>query len=112
MFCVADGVRPEARSVISELAREGCVIVMLTGDGDGAAKAVAREVGVPDDCVYSKCLPEDKLEYVSSMIKRTIQTETPLVKQELLLFVGDGVNGMFRIFAYFDIILLTCFCLT
>jgi len=99
MFCVADGIRPEARSVVTTLVNDGVKVMMLTGDGDGAAKAVARAVGLASDHVYSKCLPEDKLRYVSSMLNVSKQKASPFAKKELLLFVGDGVNGELKIIA-------------
>ena len=93
MFCVADGVRPEARSVITALINDGVNVMMLTGDGDGAAQAVARAVGIPAECVRSQFLPEDKLHYVASMLGFSKRTGHLFSKKELLLFVGDGVNG-------------------
>lgn len=95
MFCVADGVRPEARDVIMALQNDGVNVMMLTGDGDGAAYAVAKEVGIPPECVRSQYLPEDKLHCVSSMLALSKRTGNFLSKKELLLFVGDGVNGKF-----------------
>jgi len=92
MFCVADGVRPEAREVITTLQNEGIDMMMLTGDGDGAARSVSKEVGLHPDCVRSQFLPEDKLHCVASMLGFSRRKGGICSKKELLLFVGDGVN--------------------
>uniref|UniRef100_A0A7S3Q154 HMA domain-containing protein n=1 Tax=Chaetoceros debilis TaxID=122233 RepID=A0A7S3Q154_9STRA len=92
MFSVADGIRKEAKSVISSLLNDDINVLMLTGDGDGAAKAVARDVGIPFENVRSQFLPEDKLHYVSSMLGFSKRKGGLLTKKELLLFCGDGVN--------------------
>lgn len=93
MFCVADSVRPEARSVVTTLISDGFNVMMLTGDGDGAANAIAKKVGLPDESVRSQFLPEDKLHFVSSMLGLSKRKGNLFSKKELLLFVGDGVNG-------------------
>eukprot|EP01083_Nonionella_stella_P212366 767032_1 len=92
MFSVADGIRKEAKSVVSSLLSDDINVLMLTGDGDGAAKAVARDVGIPFENVHSQFLPEDKLHYVSSMLGFSTRKGGLLTKKELLLFCGDGVN--------------------
>ncbi|HEV2067079.1 MAG TPA: heavy metal translocating P-type ATPase [Thermomicrobiales bacterium] len=77
---VADVVRPEAAAVVAALKRLGVRrTVMLTGDNDLVARAIARETGIDD--VYSDLLPEDKLDVI-----RALQRDGPV------LMVGDGVN--------------------
>lgn len=94
MFCVADCVRPEAESVVQTLINDEVNVMMLTGDGDGAAKSVAKKVGLPEENVRSQFLPEDKLHFVSSLLGFSKRKGSLFSKKELLLFVGDGVNGM------------------
>ena len=91
MFSVADAVRDEAKSVVQALLRDGIKVFLLTGDGAGPAKAVASEVGIPQEYVRSQYLPEDKLHHVASMLNSSKQG-TLFKKQELLLMCGDGVN--------------------
>jgi ATPase, P-type (transporting), HAD superfamily, subfamily IC/heavy metal translocating P-type ATPase len=93
MFCVSDGVRPEARNVVTSLINTGLKVMMLTGDGDGAARAVAKEVGLPIDCVQSRLTPDAKLHCVASELGLSKRKSTLFSKKRLLLFVGDGVNG-------------------
>jgi P-type E1-E2 ATPase len=97
MFCVADGIRPEARNVVTSLVNDEVKVMMLTGDGDGAAKTVAQAVGLPLECVQSRLTPDAKLRYVISELGLSKRTGGLWSKKELLLFVGDGVNGKFEL---------------
>ena len=81
---ICDVVKPDAKDAISALKSIGVKeTVMLTGDGDKAAQSVAAELGI--DKVYSQLLPEDKVVRVEELLaaKR---------KDEMLAFVGDGIN--------------------
>ena len=63
VICIADPLRPEARHVLRQLRAIGVTnTVMMTGDSDRTAAAIARQVGV--DQYFSEVLPEDKAEYV------------------------------------------------
>ena len=77
---VADRVKPTAAEAISELRRLGLRPVLLTGDTEATARAVAAEVGVDD--VVAEVLPEDKAEVV-----RRLRADGRVVAM-----VGDGVN--------------------
>jgi Cd2+/Zn2+-exporting ATPase len=77
---VADIVRPEAAAVVSALKRLGVRrTVMLTGDNDLVAQAIARSTGIAE--VRSELLPEEKLDII-----KTLQ------RDGRVLMVGDGVN--------------------
>lgn len=78
---IADPIREEAREVIEILRRSGISkIVMMTGDSERTAKAVAKEVGV--DEYYAEVLPEDKAAFV--------EKEHTLGRK--VIMIGDGVN--------------------
>ena len=66
---------------------------MLTGDGDGAAQAVGKEVGLAKTSIQSQLLPEDKLHYISGLkgAYTANRLASLLGKKKLILFVGDGV---------------------
>lgn len=81
VLAIADRVRPEARSALQSLHSAGIRrIVMLTGDNDGTARAVARQLGV--DEYHAVLLPDDKVRIVRELEARG----------ERVAFVGDGVN--------------------
>lgn len=80
-ICIEDPLREEADAVISALHRQGISkIVMMTGDSDRTAKAIAGRVGV--DEYYSEVLPEDKAGYVEAEKK----------KGRKVIMIGDGIN--------------------
>ena len=81
VIAIADAVRPEARSTITGLKRQGIEkIVMLSGDSHRAARAVGTEVGV--DEYYGELLPADKAA-ILARLKADYAT---------VVMVGDGVN--------------------
>lgn len=80
---IADRVKPEAKKVISALNGMGAKTVMLTGDNQKTAAAVAAQTGVTS---YSaSLLPQDKVEQVEKLLNAKS-------KGEALCFVGDGIN--------------------
>ncbi|MBK7071904.1 MAG: cation-translocating P-type ATPase [Myxococcales bacterium] len=80
-IALRDNLRPEARDAIRALKALGIAkVVMLTGDNEGTARAIAREVGIDD--VHAKLKPEDKVRHVRELAQR----------HGHLLMVGDGVN--------------------
>ena len=81
VICIADPLRPEARHVLRQLRAIGVTnTVMMTGDSDRTAAAIARQVGV--DQYFSEVLPEDKAEYVQ---KAKAEGHT-------VVMIGDGIN--------------------
>lgn len=81
VICIEDPLRQESASVISALRSAGFrKIVMMTGDSERTAAAVAKKVGV--DEYYSEVLPEDKAGYI----------EREKAKGKKVLMVGDGIN--------------------
>jgi Cd2+/Zn2+-exporting ATPase len=81
IIAVADGPRAHGRVAVDLLRRQGIeAIVMLTGDSQGTAKAIAEEVGI--DEFHAELLPEDKLKAVRDLQRRF----------GAVAMVGDGVN--------------------
>ena len=80
ILAIADRVKPSARGAIDSLHRLGMRTVMLTGDSEATAKAVAATVGI--DQVISEVRPEGKLEAI-----RVLQA-----KGDRVIMVGDGIN--------------------
>jgi Cu+-exporting ATPase len=79
-LAIKDPVKETACEAVDALHARGLKIVMMTGDGEGPAKAVARELGI--DEVHAELLPEDKHRLVS---ERT-------AKGERVAMAGDGIN--------------------
>jgi len=81
IIAVADQLRPEAKETIARLKKAGIKhTVMLTGDNEGTARAIASQAGI--DEYRSQLLPEDKVAAVAEL-KR---------KYHRIAMVGDGVN--------------------
>ncbi|HEX7525748.1 MAG TPA: heavy metal translocating P-type ATPase, partial [Gaiellaceae bacterium] len=80
IFVVADSVKPSSAAAIAELKRLGLRPVLLTGDNESTARAVAAEVGIDD--VIADVLPADK-----AAVVRGLQEGGAVVAM-----VGDGVN--------------------
>ncbi len=80
-IAVADQVREDARATVEALHRAGVDhVVMLTGDNQRVAAAIAEQTGV--DAFFAELMPEDKV----TQIKRLEETYGPIA------MVGDGVN--------------------
>jgi heavy metal translocating P-type ATPase len=77
---IADTVKPGARQAIAELKALGMQVVMLTGDADRTARAVAADVGIED--VRSRVLPGQKADHVRELQRGDVR----------VAFVGDGIN--------------------
>ena len=80
MFSVADTIRSSSRDAIARLKAMGVTPVMLTGDNDATAQAVALQAGVED--ARGNLLPEDKLTAIRDMQQRYGATG----------MTGDGIN--------------------
>lgn len=81
LISVSDSIRPEAKDAVAGLKRSGIAqVVMLTGDHEGTASAVAAETGV--DTYRANLLPEDKVRAVEDLI----------AQYKFVGMVGDGVN--------------------
>jgi Cu+-exporting ATPase len=80
LFAVADTIKPSSIRAVRQMHNEGLRVVMLTGDNERTARAIAREAGV--DEVIAGVLPTGKVE----AIKR-LQEEDRVVAM-----VGDGIN--------------------
>ena len=80
VIAVADVVKPDSAAAITALRRSGCEVVLLTGDNQRTAEAIARQVGV--DRIIAQVLPQDKARCIEDLQKAG----------RLVAMVGDGVN--------------------
>lgn len=80
--CIAlkDQMRTNAQDAISALQKSGVATIMLTGDNEQTAQAIAQESGVTE--ALSNCLPENKVQHLKGLQKRYGR----------VAMIGDGVN--------------------
>jgi Cd2+/Zn2+-exporting ATPase len=81
LIAIADAVRPEARDIVQELRAAGIEhVVMLTGDNQATAQAIALLAGIEE--VRAELLPADKVAAIEALVQ----------KYGAVGMVGDGVN--------------------
>ena len=80
LFAVADTIKPSSQAAVAELLALGVTPVMLTGDNQATAEAIAREAGIAQ--VRGNLLPQDKLNAIGEMQTRYGPTA----------MTGDGIN--------------------
>lgn len=81
ILCIEDPLREEARDVIDRLRKKGFTqLVMMTGDNENTAKAVAKKVHL--DRYFAEVLPEHKADFVEQAKK----------EGHTVLMIGDGIN--------------------
>ena len=79
VIAVADDVKEDSLQAIKELNKKGYKTIIITGDNERTAKAIAKKVGIRE--VIANVLPEDKAKKVEE-----------LQKNGMVAFVGDGIN--------------------
>ena len=80
VFYIADTLRPQARAVLRYLRERGCKLVMITGDGEGAARSVAHRLGI--ESWHAETLPAEKAQRIRALRRGG----------QRVAFVGDGIN--------------------
>lgn len=80
LFALKDTIRDDTKQAIKTLKKHGVYTVMLTGDNETTARAIAQEAGIDD--YIAECLPEDKVTHVKQL--RTTYKNVAMV--------GDGIN--------------------
>lgn len=80
---IADEIKEDSKSAVSSLKKLGIKTIMLTGDTEKTASAVAKELDL--DNYYASLLPGDKVAKVEELLSE-------ISKKEKLLFIGDGIN--------------------
>ncbi|GIJ00005.1 Cu+-exporting ATPase [Sediminihabitans luteus] len=82
VLVLRDPVNDTSAEAVAELTALGLRPILLTGDSEGSALTAARAVGIPDDDVISRVLPQDKVDVVARL----------RAEGKVVAMVGDGVN--------------------
>lgn len=77
---VADTIKEGSKTAVQSLHNQGLTVVMMTGDNQATAEAIASEVGI--ERVFAEVLPGDKAEYVKQLQQEGLR----------VAMVGDGIN--------------------
>ncbi|KAG9105046.1 hypothetical protein FRC06_000019 [Ceratobasidium sp. 370] len=96
-LAVADALRPEAVATVSALQDAGKQVWMLSGDNVVTAKAVAKNLAIPEDRVVAGVLPHEKADFISRLQAQPVISFSrfPWLKGEekaVVAFCGDGLN--------------------
>lgn len=78
---IRDELRPDAAAAVQALADQGMRSVMLTGDQEVTAQAIAARAGIPSDRVWAGQLPADKARVVAELVDKSPTA-----------MIGDGIN--------------------
>lgn len=80
VIAASDSVKPTSASAIKELKKLGAQVIMLSGDNEKTAKAVASSLGI--DKVIAEVMPQDKEKHIAELQKQGL----------CVAMVGDGIN--------------------
>jgi P-type Cu2+ transporter len=81
LIALEDSVRPQAKETITQLQQMGLNTVLLTGDRQKVAEAIASQLGITQ--IFAQVKPTDKAEIIKSLQKN---------KTQIVAMVGDGIN--------------------
>lgn len=85
LIAVADTLKETAKEGVEKLQSKGIEVVMITGDNQKTAQAIAKQAGI--NKVFAEVLPQDK-----EKIVRQLQTTTYKLQPNIVAMVGDGIN--------------------
>jgi Cu+-exporting ATPase len=79
LLAFGDRIKPSARAAVAALHQDGIRTVLITGDNEGSAQAIARQAGIAQ--VHANVLPADK----AALVRQ-------LARDDVVAMVGDGIN--------------------
>ena len=96
LMAISDALKPSSIQAVRSLQRLGLEVMMLTGDNQQTADAIAREVGI--QTVIAEVRPDQKAAVIESIQsgkfgkQSTTQTKSRHTKSKIVAMVGDGIN--------------------
>jgi len=90
LFAIADTVKPQAEKVIHQLQKAGMKVVMLTGDHQNTARAIANIVGIQE--IYPEVKPDQKAEIIKQLQNSHPSSSHHSSQPNIVAMVGDGIN--------------------
>lgn len=89
IFAVADTIKESAVEGVKKLQKMGIEVVMLTGDNERTARAIAKQAGITT--VIAEVLPQEKEDIVKKIQNKRMEIGNSR-KRQYVAFVGDGIN--------------------
>ena len=90
IFGLADTIKENTKEAIDSLRVMGMEVIMLTGDNERTAKAVASKLGI--DRVIAQVLPQQKEQVISKLQNEDIGRRKVKAERTIVAMVGDGIN--------------------
>ncbi|MCB9156339.1 MAG: copper-translocating P-type ATPase [Caldilineaceae bacterium] len=88
---VADTIKDGSKEAVAALQKLGLTVVMMTGDNEATAQAIAKEVGI--ERVFAEVLPGDKASHVQQLQAEGYTSATGTAwRKHIVAMVGDGIN--------------------
>ncbi|MFM5978949.1 MAG: heavy metal translocating P-type ATPase [Sphaerospermopsis kisseleviana] len=85
IMAIADALKPSSTAAVKTLQKMGLEVVMLTGDNQPTAEAIAHQVGISQ--VFAQVRPDQK-----AAIVKSLQSKIQNPKSKIVAMVGDGIN--------------------
>ncbi|KAL5383532.1 hypothetical protein DPSP01_005928 [Paraphaeosphaeria sporulosa] len=93
VYGLQDSLREDTLDTISKLQERKIAVHVLSGDDDGAVRAVTEQLKIPAANVKSRCTPADKQAYINELLLTPdVRKSKRNTKQSIVMFCGDGTN--------------------
>jgi heavy metal translocating P-type ATPase len=93
VFGLEDSLREDAVSTVTRLQKSNIAVHVLSGDDDGAVRAITTQLGIPAANVRSRCIPADKQNYINELLNTPDPSRSKKKpKNPVVMFCGDGTN--------------------
>lgn len=93
VFGLEDSLREDSLYTVTKLQESNIVVHVLSGDDDGAVRAVTTQLSIPAANVRSRCTPADKQNYINELLATPDPRRAKKgPKKPVVMFCGDGTN--------------------